>query len=126
MIEPAFTDDHVALYHADALELVREFPTGSVGAVVTSPPYLDARPEVASPSLEQLGELFAECRRVVTGPMLVNVGTTALAARRRGRRTVLIELRGRYVDEAARLLSLPFDPAVVPDRPVQLELGANR
>jgi DNA modification methylase len=41
---------------------------------VTSPPYLNARPEYPSPDTEQFLLIFSELRRVVDGPMLLNVG----------------------------------------------------
>lgn len=41
---------------------------------MTSPPYLDARPEYPSPSLLEFRAIFKECRRVCTGTLLLNVG----------------------------------------------------
>ena len=37
--EPYWSDDHVALYHADALDLLGSLPTESVALTITSPPY---------------------------------------------------------------------------------------
>jgi DNA modification methylase len=47
---------------------------GSCDAVVTSPPYLDARPEYPSPTYAEFGLIFFELGRVCTGPLLLNVG----------------------------------------------------
>lgn len=43
-------------------------------AIVTSPPYLDARPEYPSPTVREFEAIFRECRRVCSGTLLVNVG----------------------------------------------------
>lgn len=67
-------DPDVTVYHGDALQVLRELDDGTVDACVTSPPYLDARPEYPSPSLEEFGAIFHELRRVVTGPMVLNIG----------------------------------------------------
>jgi len=73
-VTPYLEDPDVTLYCGDALEVLRELPSGSVGACVTSPPYLDARPEYPSPSVGQFEEIFRELGRVVDGPLLLNVG----------------------------------------------------
>lgn len=69
-------DPDFTLYAGDALVVLRELEVASVDCVVTSPPYLDARPEYPSPSLEEFELIFRELRRVVRagGPLLVNVG----------------------------------------------------
>jgi DNA modification methylase len=36
---PFYVDEQLALYQGDALAVLRTLPTGSVNAVVTSPPY---------------------------------------------------------------------------------------
>ena len=70
-----FLDDgDVRLYHGDALDVLRGLPDASVDACVTSPPYLDARPEYPSPSMHEFEEIFRELGRVVDGPLLLNVG----------------------------------------------------
>lgn len=74
MIDPFVADSDLTLYVGDALLVLREMPDASVAAVVTSPPYLDARPEYPSPSLAKFELIFGELARVVRGPMLVNVG----------------------------------------------------
>lgn len=68
------SDPDVTLYHGDCLEVLRSLPEGSASACVTSPPYLDARPEYPSPSLHTFEEIFRELGRVVAGPVLFNVG----------------------------------------------------
>lgn len=62
------------LYRGDVLDLLPGFGTGSVDACVTSPPYLDARPEYGTLTDRDWPEFFEELRRVVAGPALVNVG----------------------------------------------------
>jgi DNA modification methylase len=74
-------DPDFTLHHGDALDVLRELPTCSIQACVTSPPYLDARPEYPSPSKFEFGSIFEELRRVVSGPALVNVGRIWRAGR---------------------------------------------
>lgn len=71
---PYIDDGDVRLYHGDALEVLSALPSSSAHCCVTSPPYLDARPEYPSPTLQGFEAIFAELRRVVTGPALINVG----------------------------------------------------
>ncbi len=65
-------DADFTLICADVLDGLRSLEDGSVHCVVTSPPYLDARSEYDSPTAWD--EIFAALERVVTGPMLWNVG----------------------------------------------------
>lgn len=67
-------DGDIRLYCGDALDVLRGLPAESVDACVTSPPYLDARPEYPSPSLHEFEDIFRELARVVDGPLLLNVG----------------------------------------------------
>lgn len=67
-------DADFTLYQGDVLDVLRELPSGSVDAVVTSPPYLDARPEYSGPEDFEYPAIFHELARVVTGGMLWNVG----------------------------------------------------
>ncbi len=67
-------DPDVRLYHGDAFAVLRTFDDHSVGACVTSPPYLDTRPEYGTPSLWSFEEIFRELARVVDGPLMLNVG----------------------------------------------------
>lgn len=70
-----FVDDwDVSLYLGDALDVLGSLDDAICDAIVTSPPYLDARPEYPSPTAEGFGAIFTELRRVCTGTMLLNVG----------------------------------------------------
>ncbi len=69
-----FSDPDVDFYCGDALEVLRTLGDGCCSGCVTSPPYLDSRPEYPSPSLEHFADIFRELRRVVAGPLLLNVG----------------------------------------------------
>ena len=73
-MKPLVSDPDLLIFQGDCLDILREMETNSADACVTSPPYLDARPEYPSPSPEEFLEIFTELRRVVTGPMLLNVG----------------------------------------------------
>jgi len=64
----------MTLYHGDALTVLRELFTDSIDACITSPPYLDARPEYPSPDLRKFEEIAFELHRVVTGGLALNVG----------------------------------------------------
>ncbi len=64
----------VQIYQGDCLEVLGEMESDSVDACVTSPPYMDARPDVDCPTPEQFGAIFHELRRVVSGGLLLNVG----------------------------------------------------
>lgn len=64
MSDPYLSDPDVTIYCGDALEVLRGLPDESVDAVVTSPPYLDARPEYPSPTLPQFEVIFRELGRV--------------------------------------------------------------
>lgn len=74
MRTPLVNDVDFTLYQGDAYEVLCDLPSQSINAIVTSPPYLDARPEYGSPSLDEFLLIFTELRRVVSGPMLLNVG----------------------------------------------------
>lgn len=74
MVTPYFDDRDVRLYLGDALAVLPELEDGCCDAVVTSPPYLDARPEYPSPTPTQFSAIFREVARVCTGTMLLNVG----------------------------------------------------
>ena len=60
------------VYHGDAVEVLRTLGDESIQAVVTSPPYVDMRPEYGTPT--DWLPIFQELARVVDGPMLWNVG----------------------------------------------------
>lgn len=71
---PYFEDHDVCLYLGDALTVLAELEEGCCDAIVTSPPYLNARPEYPSPTEDEFSAIFRELRRVCTGTMLINVG----------------------------------------------------
>lgn len=64
----------VHLHLGDSVKLLKKMESGSCDAVVTSPPYLDARPEYPSPTPDEFRQIFEELRRVCAGTMLLNVG----------------------------------------------------
>ncbi len=53
----------VQIYQGDCLEVLGEMESDSVDACVTSPPYMDARPDVDCPTPEQFGAIFHELRQ---------------------------------------------------------------
>lgn len=71
---PFYSDMDTRLYLGDVYDVLVELPDGEADACVTSPPYLDARPEYPSPTLEEWPAIFRELRRVVDGALLLNVG----------------------------------------------------
>jgi DNA modification methylase len=73
-VKPLLDRRGVTIVQGDALEVLRSLEDASVAGVVTSPPYLNLRPEYPSPSLPQFGAIFRELARVVTGGMVWNVG----------------------------------------------------
>jgi DNA modification methylase len=68
---PFVADLDFSLYLGDAVAVLGELEE-PVAAVVTSPPYSDARDEVEA--FEDWPGLFGELRRLCAGPMLFNVG----------------------------------------------------
>lgn len=74
MIKPLVEDADLVIYQGDCLNVLCGMATDSADACVTSPPYLDARPEYPSPSPTEFTLIFTELRRVVSGPLLLNVG----------------------------------------------------
>lgn len=73
-MRPYFEDRDVRLYIGNAVSVLDELEDGECDAVVTSPPYLNARPEYPSPSPQGFSTIFHELARVCTGTMLLNVG----------------------------------------------------
>ncbi|MEV4188375.1 aldo/keto reductase [Streptosporangium canum] len=83
--EPYWSDEHAAIYHGDAREVLAERPAGSVDCIITSPPYWGLRhycegqygqeptPETY---VENLRATFAEARRVLAddGTCWLNLG----------------------------------------------------
>jgi len=74
--QPFVNDADFVLYVGDACDVLRSIPNGTADCVVTSPPYLDARPEYGTPDLPSFESIFRELGRILTvaGPMLWNVG----------------------------------------------------
>src|SRR5690554_3826584 len=93
MTTPYYTDDHVTLWHGDALDVLRDMPNSSVDSCVTSPPYFGLRDYgqsgqyglEASPAeyVETMRTLFAEVRRVLAddGTLWLNLGDSYSAKR---------------------------------------------
>ena len=77
---PYVADPDFILYVGDALEVLRELPDESVHSCVTSPPYADARDDVAAVPLDSFAAWFApilvELLRVVSphGSLMLNLG----------------------------------------------------
>lgn len=69
-----YADTEITLYCGDVYETLAELEEGSIRGCVTSPPYLDARPEYPSPTLKEWPAIFRELRRVVLGALVLNVG----------------------------------------------------
>ncbi len=67
-------DADFTLYVGEAIDVLRSLPDGVAQACVTSPPYLDTRPEYDSPTPAEFADVFAELARVLTDCCLVNVG----------------------------------------------------
>ena len=65
-------EEDLTVYWAEALGTLSGLPDDYVDAVLTSPPYVDMRPEYGTPT--EWVPIFAELLRVVDGPMLWNVG----------------------------------------------------
>jgi site-specific DNA-methyltransferase (adenine-specific) len=74
VIKPLVEDADLVIYQGNCLNVLCGMATDSADACVTSPPYLDARPEYPSPSPTEFTLIFTELRRVVSGPLLLNVG----------------------------------------------------
>lgn len=69
-------DSDVSIYQGDALDVLRDFDyPNQIQAVVTSPPYMDARPEYGHPDGEWWFDFFTwSSENVGDGPVLLNVG----------------------------------------------------
>jgi len=91
-----FDDPDVRLHLGDALEVLATMETGACDAVITSPPYLNARPEYPSPSAPEFREIFVQLRRVCDGPMLLNVGRLWRERKELLWWVDLIEMAGHY------------------------------
>lgn len=69
-----YADEDVLLLEGDAYDVLTELNEGAADACVTSPPYLNARPEYPSPTEDEFTAILRELRRVVDGTLLLNVG----------------------------------------------------
>ena len=69
-----FEDPDVLLHEGDAWMVMRDMPDDCVDAIVTSPPYMDMRPEYPSPTFAEFHDIFTQGRRVCSGTLLLNVG----------------------------------------------------
>lgn len=67
-------DGEAQLFEGDAYDVLFEFNYSTADACITSPPYMDARPEYPSPTPDEFTGILRELRRVVDGPLLLNVG----------------------------------------------------
>jgi len=73
-VKPWLSDPDLDLYVGDCRDVLAELPDGAAACCVTSPPYLDVRPEYPTITPAGFHDVFRELRRVVTGPCLLNVG----------------------------------------------------
>lgn len=91
-----YQDDHVTLYHGDALEQASKLPDSSVDCIVTSPPYYGLRDygsdgqygleESPAAYVETMRALFSELRRVLAddGTLWLNIGDSYARNPRKG------------------------------------------
>lgn len=77
---PYVQDPDFLLFHGVAEDVLPQFPSGSVDAIVTSPPFADARPDVAAVSCLEfpawLAGIGQEMLRVLagSGSLMLNLG----------------------------------------------------
>lgn len=71
---PWLSDPDATVYLGDCRDVLSKLEDRSAACCVTSPPYLDARPEYPTLTTAGFGSMFRELRRVVSGPVLLNVG----------------------------------------------------
>lgn len=95
---PYFADDAVTLYQGDALDVLRELPSGSADCVVTSPPYYGLRDygepgqygleETPAAYVETMRQVFAEARRALAddGTLWLNLGDSYAGVAETGRK----------------------------------------
>lgn len=74
MTAPWLSDPDADVYLGDCRDVLRDLPDSCAACCVTSPPYLDARPEYPSLTAAGFGAVFSELVRVVDGPIMFNVG----------------------------------------------------
>lgn len=92
-MKPYYADDHLTLYHGQALDVLRTLDADSVDCIVTSPPYFGLRDygvegqigAESSPAefVAALVAVFAEVRRVLAddGTLWLNLGDSYYSGR---------------------------------------------
>jgi len=73
-VKPWISDPDLDIYVGDCRDVLAELPDDAAACCVTSPPYLDVRPDYPTITPAGFGYVFAQLRRVVSGPVLLNVG----------------------------------------------------
>ena len=80
MLTPYVKDSDFVLFHGEAESTVRQLEPASIDAIITSPPYADARPDVAAVSCVEFprwfGQISGDLRHVLKphGSMMLNLG----------------------------------------------------
>ena len=136
MSEPYYSDEHVTLWHGDALDVLRGLPDGSVDCCVTSPPYFGLRDYGvdgqlgAEPSpteyVEAMRAVFAEVRRVLAddGTLWLNLGDSYSAPTGQGNKGPRVTLEGGGRPSGRRdRATMPAPRASQFDRPAKNLLG---
>ena len=136
MSTPYYQDEHVTLWHGDALAVLRDVPDGSVDCCVTSPPYFGLRDygvdgqigAEASPAefVARLVAVFAEVRRVLAddGTLWLNLGDSYSAAAGQGNKGSSVTLEGGGRPSGWRdRVSIPARGVSSFDRPAKNLLG---
>jgi DNA modification methylase len=87
-VKPWLSDTDVTLYQGDCLNVLAAMDAGSVDAVVTSPPYADARADVEAVTpgrfAEWLEPRLAAMLRVTRGSLMLNLGRRFKAGQESG------------------------------------------
>jgi site-specific DNA-methyltransferase (adenine-specific) len=106
-VAPFYAADGIAVYHADARDLLPLLVDGSVDFVFTDPPYGHNNPVHPTVKPEALAARFIRLHTrpgdLVLDPF-AGEGTTLAAAKKLGRRAIGIELEERWCARAARRL----------------------
>lgn len=136
MNAPYYADEHVTLWHGDALAVTSGLPDGSVDCVVTSPPYFGLRDygvdgqlgaeSTPAEYVENLRALFTEIRRVLAddGTVWLNLGDSYAASAGQGNKGPSSALEGGGRPSGRRdRVSIPAPRASQFDRPAKNLLG---